>query len=251
VYISDSGSNRFREVSNGIITTIAGTGPVASEFFAPSGYNGDDLTAAPARLSGPNAMAADSWGNVYFSDASNRVRVIIPQRGFQSDVSLSASPNFLPPGLGTTTLSWIAPPSPLATELHVSSPGGTLFADGGSSGSGPTGDWATAGMTFYLLDSGTKQILVERTILSDTPTVSVSPAQLTYGSPETVTVTWNAPSSLGVEIHVGSPTGTLFTTGGSSGSADTGNWAAAGMSFHLVDAITHKYLASVAVAGQQ
>jgi trimeric autotransporter adhesin len=240
VYIADEGNSRIRRVSNGIITTIAGDGQ--------SGYNGDNVTAALAQLGFPIAVASDLQGDVYFSDYSNnRVRVLLPQGAVQAGASLSANPDFLPAGPGTATVNWTAPSWP-STALHVNAPGGILFADGGISGSATTGDWATAGMTFYLLDSATRQILAEQTILSDTATLDSSPGALPYyGSQGMVTLTWNAPSSLGVEIHVGSPTGTLFAAGGSSGSAATGNWVTAGMSFYLVDALTHNLLASTAV----
>jgi trimeric autotransporter adhesin len=238
IYSTDFFNFVVRKVSNGIITTIAGNGQ--------SGYNGDNLEATSAELSVPSGITADLQGNLYFSDY-NRIRILLPQGGLQTGASLSASPDFLAPNPGLVTMDWTAPTP--ATELHVNSPAGTLFAAGGSSGSAATGDWATAGMTFYLLDSGTKLVLGERTILSDTATLAASPGLLPHGSPYAVTLTWNAPASLGVEIHVGSPTGQLFATGAPSGSATTGNWATAGMSFYLVDSNTHNFLASTVIAG--
>lgn len=50
-----------------------------------------------------------------------------------------------------------------------------------------------------------------------------------------VTLTWNAPASPLVEIHVGAPDGPLLTTGGSSGTATTGAWVANGARFYLQD----------------
>ncbi len=50
-----------------------------------------------------------------------------------------------------------------------------------------------------------------------------------------VTLTWGAPGSSQVEIHVGAPDGVLMTSGGSSGSAITGVWVANGTSFYLQD----------------
>ena len=76
--------------------------------------------------------------------------------------SLTASPNPIPVAegsfLGMTTISWNAP-SVTYTELRVDAPDGALFTEGGSSGSAPTGLWATDGMTFYLQNVSDNQPL--------------------------------------------------------------------------------------------
>jgi len=66
LYIADSGNQRFREVSNGVITTVAG-----------GGLNGlgDSGPAVGAQLSQPNGIAVDSAGNLYIADTFNsRIR---------------------------------------------------------------------------------------------------------------------------------------------------------------------------------
>jgi sugar lactone lactonase YvrE len=69
LYIADSGNNRVRKVSNGVITTVAGNGN--------AGFGGDDGPATSARLLGPAAIAIDSAGNLYISDTgNNRVRKV-------------------------------------------------------------------------------------------------------------------------------------------------------------------------------
>ena len=55
LYIADSGDNLIREVSNGKISSIAGTGT--------SGYSGDGSAATQAWLSQPQGVAVDSAGN--------------------------------------------------------------------------------------------------------------------------------------------------------------------------------------------
>jgi hypothetical protein len=55
------------------------------------------------------------------------------------------------------------------------------------------------------------------------------------GTVATVTVTWKAPNAQLIEIHVGSPSGPLFTQNGSHGSATTGPWVTDGMIFYLQD----------------
>lgn len=70
LYVTDSGNNRVRKISNGIITTIAGNGL--------SGYSGDGGTAISAQLNSPEAISVDHSGNVYIADAANfRVREVV------------------------------------------------------------------------------------------------------------------------------------------------------------------------------
>jgi uncharacterized protein (TIGR03437 family) len=71
VYIGDSGNNRVREVSNGLIATVAGNGAF--------GFSGDNGPATNAQLSNPYGVAIDSAGNLYIGDAGNsRIRVLTP-----------------------------------------------------------------------------------------------------------------------------------------------------------------------------
>jgi uncharacterized protein (TIGR03437 family) len=69
LYIADYGNNRVREVSNGVITTVAGNG-------AP-GFSGDGGLATSAQLNGPVGVAVDSAGDLYIADLDNyRVRKV-------------------------------------------------------------------------------------------------------------------------------------------------------------------------------
>ncbi len=69
LYIADSGNHRIREVTAGVISTIAGTGTC--------GYSGDGGPAAAAALCLPTAIAVDSAGGVYIADTNNyRIRKI-------------------------------------------------------------------------------------------------------------------------------------------------------------------------------
>lgn len=65
LYIADTGNNRIREVSNGTITTVAGTGS--------AGYSGDGGLATSAMLNQPFSVVVDSQGNIFFSDYGNLV----------------------------------------------------------------------------------------------------------------------------------------------------------------------------------
>jgi uncharacterized protein (TIGR03437 family) len=64
LYIADSGNNRVRKVSNGVITTVAGNGT--------AGFSGDNGPAINAQLSNPLSVAVDSAGNLYIADSFNR-----------------------------------------------------------------------------------------------------------------------------------------------------------------------------------
>jgi uncharacterized protein (TIGR03437 family) len=63
LYIADGNNNRIREVSNGVITTIAGSGV--------AGFSGDNGPATNARLAGPMGVAVDSAGSLYIADTNN------------------------------------------------------------------------------------------------------------------------------------------------------------------------------------
>jgi len=158
-------------------------------------------------------------------------------------VTLVANP--LPAGQDQTTLTWNAPSSS-AVEVHVGSPTGTLFADGGPTGSAATGPWASLGMSFYLVDATTHQPLASAVVQQPEAMLTAGPNPLPDGVNQT-TLTWNAPNSLGVEVHVGSPTGILFAEGAPSGSAVTGAWVSPGMSFYLVDIATKEQIASTTI----
>jgi len=71
IYVADSANNAIREINPaGIISTIAGEGPL----FA--GFSGDTGVAYAAELNGPLDVAVDSSGNVYIADTNNqRIRI--------------------------------------------------------------------------------------------------------------------------------------------------------------------------------
>ncbi|HLG99709.1 MAG TPA: SMP-30/gluconolactonase/LRE family protein [Bryobacteraceae bacterium] len=65
IYIADGANHRVRKVSNGTITTVAGTGT--------AGYRGDGKAASSAQLNNPVGVALDGSGNLYIADAGNNV----------------------------------------------------------------------------------------------------------------------------------------------------------------------------------
>jgi trimeric autotransporter adhesin len=69
LYIADTFNKRIRKVSNGVITTIAGTGV--------AGFSGDNGPAISAQLNFPFGVAVDAAGNIYIADSNNyRIREI-------------------------------------------------------------------------------------------------------------------------------------------------------------------------------
>jgi len=68
LYIADYGNNRIREVSGGVITTVAGNGT--------QGFSGDSGPAVNAQLSEPVSVAVRA-GNLYIADfGNNRIRSV-------------------------------------------------------------------------------------------------------------------------------------------------------------------------------
>lgn len=75
LYVADTWNNRIRKVSNGVITTVVGSGPCTG--FGFCGFAGDDGPATNAQLNNPYGVAVDSAGNLYIADTNNnRVRKV-------------------------------------------------------------------------------------------------------------------------------------------------------------------------------
>jgi sugar lactone lactonase YvrE len=69
LYIADTYNHRVRMVdTNGIITTVAGTGSIGLD---AGGFSGDDGPAVSAVLSSPSDVAVDSEGNLFIADSGN------------------------------------------------------------------------------------------------------------------------------------------------------------------------------------
>ena len=196
----------------------------------------------------PTAAATDPNAQVYIAQnafVSNIATLPIAGSG-NSLVTFTASPNPIvsTATFGQTTLTWSASGAQ-TVEVHIGSPNGSLFVQGGSSGSATTGNWVTDGMTFYLEDVSngktpntvnTLTLVVRmgtpQSVTSFTASEVDLPPGITAGP---TTLTWNAPASTTVEIHLNSPTGPLFATVGNSGSTTTGFWVTPGLTFYLVD----------------
>jgi hypothetical protein len=185
--------------------------------------------------------------------AANTIATVVAHL-VQQSASFTADPNpFVSFDSGVTTLSWAAPPA-TSVEIHVSSPDGPLLAAGGSAGSVITGPWVTNGMVFYLQDvTGGKPLTADNTLAlvvihtglpayfsaSPNPVPNLS----TDGSGQqflSTALQWSAPTATKVEIHYLRPDGPVLTTGGPSGSVQTGQISfdpsSPGVAFYLQDA---------------
>ena len=82
VYVSDYFNNVIRKIDHsGTITTIAG-------IAGGGGYNGDNIAASAALLSGPMGLTLDGIGNLYVADKLNeRVRVINLNTGIITSIA--------------------------------------------------------------------------------------------------------------------------------------------------------------------
>ncbi|MFP5205320.1 MAG: Ig-like domain repeat protein [Acidobacteriota bacterium] len=89
LYIADTNNHRIREVTaaSGVISTVAGTGSIATN--GDGGYSGDGGPAISAQLNYPYAVAFDAAGNMYIPDSqNNRIREVAAIGG----IITSASP---------------------------------------------------------------------------------------------------------------------------------------------------------------
>ena len=108
LYIAEFGNNRVRKVAtNGNISTLAGNGV--------NGFSGDGGQATGAMLNGPQAVAADSQGNVYVGDtANNRVRKVAPN-GVITTVAGSGDAGYSGDG-GAAVNAQVGNPAALAVD---------------------------------------------------------------------------------------------------------------------------------------
>ena len=108
LYIADFGHSLVRKVdTNGIITTVAGTGV--------SGFSGDGGLATQAQMKWPVAVTVDSAGNVFIADEmDHRVRRV-GTNGIITTVAGNGTRGFAGDG-GPATNAQVASPTGLATD---------------------------------------------------------------------------------------------------------------------------------------
>jgi sugar lactone lactonase YvrE len=85
LFIADTFNHSIRQVSLGVITTVAGTGA--------QGFNGDNIAATAAKLNYPYGVAVDSAGNIYIADGDN-IRIRKVSSGIITTVAGDGTPGF-------------------------------------------------------------------------------------------------------------------------------------------------------------
>jgi sugar lactone lactonase YvrE len=160
LYIADVADNRIRKISNGIITTYAGTGL--------PGYSGDRGPATAAQLSGPVNIAMDSKDNLFIADRDNFVVRRVSPDGIINTVAGNGQRGF--GGEGGTATAATLEPAAVATDargnlyiadytnriVKVDSNGIlTIIAGTGKSGSAPNNSAAVAGPVGLVISMAT------------------------------------------------------------------------------------------------
>lgn len=118
VFIADTDNNRIREVSHGVIVTIAGDG---EEFYA-----GDGAAATAAALDSPTGVAVDAGGNVYIADRLNhRIRRV--SNGIITTLAGSGAAGFSGDGAAPSAAALSRP-----SGVSIDSAGNVYIADTGN-----------------------------------------------------------------------------------------------------------------------
>jgi Ferritin-like domain len=107
-------------------------------------YGGANLSSGGFFPAGVNGLFNMSAATAATSDNNN---------GTTGSGVITASPNpatHTANGDAMTTISWSAPAGVTSVMVTLGSPTGPVFADGGQTGSAPTGNWVSNGLTFYL-----------------------------------------------------------------------------------------------------
>ena len=215
LYIADRGNQVVRKVSNGLITTVAGS------FGRPPDISGGDGgLATNAQLNSPTTVAIDALGRLYIGEGldSEKGRVRRVSNGIISTVA----------GNGTSGFSGDGGP---AARGSISPIGLAIGTNG----------------QVYETDFFSSRVRVLTPVPIPGVSFSANPSAVptnTGGTVGRTTLNWNAPGYSSLQIFAN---GALFDAVGTSGSVATGNWVSNGMNFSLVDPATGSPLSTVTV----
>jgi len=113
LYIADTGNNRVRLVSGGIVTTVVGTGTY--------GFTGSNGNATSATLGAPSSVTADFSGNLYITDA---YRVLKVTKGKIAAIAGLDAPQ----GVAVDAAGNVYVANPGSHRVYVLAPSGTACA---------------------------------------------------------------------------------------------------------------------------
>jgi trimeric autotransporter adhesin len=232
-YFADTANHRIRKItaSNGIISTIAGTGTAS--------FSGDGAAATDATLNAPNGVYVDGSGNVYIADTGNqRIRKITGST--ISTIAGSNSTAGFADGTATTTARFSSPYGVFvdsANNVYIADTGnhrirklsgttvstiagtGTAgFADGAATTaarfSSPRGIWAdSTGTNIYIADYSNH--LIRK--LTGTSVTTIA------GTNSITTAGYSGDGSLATTAYMSNPGGICRDLLGNIYFADTGN----------------------------
>ncbi|HLH44532.1 MAG TPA: IPT/TIG domain-containing protein [Bryobacteraceae bacterium] len=223
IYISDTGNNRIRLVSNGVISTFAGNGKAGS-----SGDYGDPLQ---AELHIPLGLALDTAGNLYIADSANNVirqvsgGIIYPFAGnyirgeshdggpaidaalsVPSDLAFDSSGNLYIADTGNGRIRQVNPSGIINTVVG----GGTTYTEGGAANAtvlaGPTGVAIDSAGDIFIADRDGNHIYkVTASTQKITTVMGNSGSGFAGDGGSAATAEMNSPTSIQVD-----PTGDIF-----------------------------------------
>jgi uncharacterized protein (TIGR03437 family) len=113
LYIADTGNNRVRMVSGGVVSTVAGNGTY--------GFTGSNGTATSATLGAPSGVATDGSGNLYITDA---YRVLKVTKGKIAAIAGLDAPQ----GVAVDAAGNVYVANPGSHRVYVLTPAGTACA---------------------------------------------------------------------------------------------------------------------------
>ncbi|HEX8818165.1 MAG TPA: choice-of-anchor D domain-containing protein [Terriglobales bacterium] len=123
VLIADTGNQRIREVTSGIINTVMGGG---------SGGDGSSAIGANTMLANPYAVAVDASNNYYIADAANnRVRVVNTQAAPITVATVTVQPGQIATVAGTGNVGYSGDGA-AATQATLNSPLGVALDSQGN-----------------------------------------------------------------------------------------------------------------------
>ena len=192
IYIADTGNNRIRKVSAGIISTVVNTS--GNQTSTPPDFTyplGDAAAATAATLNGPRSVFVDAAGDIYIADTgNNRIRKVTTSTGIISTVagiSGNYSGPYLPLGDGGA-----------ATSAQLDSPR-SVFVD--------------SALNIYIADRNNNEI--RKVTASDGKINTIVNTSRTAG--------YSGDGGVATAAHIDSPNGVCVKSTGEVIIADTNN----------------------------